>query len=186
MRNQVLTLLIASSATVRVSAFCPVRHRQSSLSATASTNKPPFFVRQPATQLFASIEEDILEEEAQLPESVVGRVAKEEEAEAFVEEAGPFIEKDITVEEDAEAAARSLKEIFPTAQIYIFEMAQYRPLGCTVEESMDVSENYVFVSKVVRGGFADAAGLQVGDVIASVTGNFGGMTSVLESGVEKM
>jgi C-terminal processing protease CtpA/Prc len=186
MKNQGLTLLIASAAIVQVSAFCPVRHGRSSLSATASTNKPTCFVRQPATQLYASIEEDILEEEAQLPESVVERGAKEEKAEAFIEEVGTFIEKDVTGEEEAEADAPSLKDIFPTAQIYTFELAQYRPLGCTVEESMDVSEDYVFVSKVVRGGFADAAGLQVGDVIAGVTGNFGGMTPVLESGIEKM
>jgi C-terminal processing protease CtpA/Prc len=78
------------------------------------------------------------------------------------------------------------KDIFPTAQFYTFEMPQHRPLGCTVEESMDALENYVFVSKVIPGGFADHAGIHVGDVIVAVTGLFEDMTTVLESGVEKL
>jgi C-terminal processing protease CtpA/Prc len=78
------------------------------------------------------------------------------------------------------------KDIFPTAQFYTFEMPQHRPLGCTVEESMDALENYVFVSKVIPGGFADHAGIQLGDVIVAVTGLFEDMTTVLESGVEKL
>ena len=78
------------------------------------------------------------------------------------------------------------KEAFLEAQFHSFEMADHRPLGCTVEESLDINDSYVFVSKVVPGGFADQAGIQVGDVVVAVTGLFGEVTPVLESGIEKM
>jgi predicted metalloprotease with PDZ domain len=79
------------------------------------------------------------------------------------------------------------KEAFPTAQFYNFDMPEHRPLGCTIEETLDPTEEYVFVSKVVPGGFADQAGIQIGDVVVAVTGLFGDVTTiVLESGVEKM
>jgi hypothetical protein len=91
-----------------------------------------------------------------------------------------------SVEEDVTNNMKQHKDIFPTAQFYTFEMAEHRPLGCTVEESMDTLENYVFVSKVIPGGFADRAGIRLGDVIVEVTGLFGDMTPVLESGVDKL
>jgi hypothetical protein len=79
------------------------------------------------------------------------------------------------------------KDVFPTAQFYTFDMPEHRPLGCTVEESLDPLEEYVFVSKVAPGGFADQAGIRVGDVLVAVTGLFGDVkTIVLESGVDKM
>lgn len=53
----------------------------------------------------------------------------------------------------------------------------HRPLGCTVEESL-ADGHYIFVSKVVEGGFAADAGLQVGDVIVGVSNLFGDVTSV--------
>jgi hypothetical protein len=90
------------------------------------------------------------------------------------------------VEEDVANNVNDYKDVFPTAQFYTFEMPAHRPLGCTVDESMDALENYVFVSKVIPGGFADLAGIHIGDVMVAVTGLFEDMTPVLESGVEKL
>ena len=94
--------------------------------------------------------------------------------------------EEVAAEEDAVSVPTKVLEVFPDAVFLIFEMPEHRPLGCTVEESLDPSDDYVFVSKIVEGGFADQAGIQVGDVVVAVTGMFGDMTIVLESGVDKM
>ena len=49
--------------------------------------------------------------------------------------------------------------------MHTFVLEEHRPLGCTVEESL-AQEDAVFVTSVKAGGFAEAAGLQVGDVDA--------------------
>jgi C-terminal processing protease CtpA/Prc len=77
-------------------------------------------------------------------------------------------------------------DIFPTAEFLTFELADHRPLGCTVEETLFEDENYVFISKVVPGGFAEQAGIQTGDVLFAITGLFRRATPVLEVGVDKM
>jgi len=56
-----------------------------------------------------------------------------------------------------------------------FEMEEFKPLGCTAEESLFVREDgskHVFVSKVVKGSNAKKAGFEVGDVIVGVSGSF--------------
>jgi hypothetical protein len=80
----------------------------------------------------------------------------------------------------------SPRDVFPTAEFLTFELADHRPMGCTVEESLFPDDDYVFVSKVVPGGFAEQAGIQVGDVLFAITGLFEVSTLVLEAGVDKM
>jgi hypothetical protein len=56
-----------------------------------------------------------------------------------------------------------------------FTMEEFKPLGCTAEESLNVESDgskHVFISKVVDGGNAQNAGLQAGDVIVGVSGSF--------------
>jgi C-terminal processing protease CtpA/Prc len=80
-----------------------------------------------------------------------------------------------------------VKEAFPEGgEILTFEMVDHRPLGCTIEESLDKNDDYVFISRITPDGNADKAGLKVGDVVVGVTGLFGGLTIVMDSGVEKM
>jgi C-terminal processing protease CtpA/Prc len=71
-------------------------------------------------------------------------------------------------------------------KVLTFELKEHSPLGCTVEESLNKEDGFVFISKIAPGGHADKSGLRVGDVIAGVTGLFGEVTPVLDSGVEKM
>lgn len=79
------------------------------------------------------------------------------------------------------------------ADLLEFALSPHRPLGCTVEESL-VSEidktkrnqHYVFVSKVTPGGFAEQAGLQVGDVVVGVSGIFGQLEDVQYSGIDRV
>jgi C-terminal processing protease CtpA/Prc len=40
--------------------------------------------------------------------------------------------------------------------------------------------------QIIPGGFADKAGIKVGDVIVGVTGIFGGLQSVLGKGIEEV
>lgn len=69
---------------------------------------------------------------------------------------------------------------FPTARVQNIEFEQncHKPLGCTAEECLDVLESesdakHVFVSKIVKGGNAALAGIQLGDVIVGVSSIFG-------------
>jgi PDZ domain len=75
--------------------------------------------------------------------------------------------------------------VSPDATICTFSLAQHRPMGCTVEESLSAGY-HVFISAVKEGGNADVAGVQVGDVIVGVTGLFGGMEDVTGLGLEKV
>jgi hypothetical protein len=79
-----------------------------------------------------------------------------------------------------------VNDIFPSALSIDLELKEHKPMGCTVEETMDSANDYVFVTKLVPGGFADQAGIQVGDVLVAMNGMFGELTIVLESGVDKM
>jgi predicted metalloprotease with PDZ domain len=79
-----------------------------------------------------------------------------------------------------------VNEVFPAGQVLTMILKDHRPLGCTVEESLNEDDGYVFISKLTEGGFADKAGLKVGDVVVGMTGLFGQVTVVMDSGVEKM
>jgi hypothetical protein len=59
-------------------------------------------------------------------------------------------------------------------------LKDHKPLGCTIEESLVPSPDLlrpeylpVIISKLVSGGNAENAGLQVGDVIVGVSAVFG-------------
>ncbi|KAG7346664.1 PDZ domain containing protein [Nitzschia inconspicua] len=79
-----------------------------------------------------------------------------------------------------------VEEVFPQGEILTITMKDHRPLGCTIEESLNEEDDYVFISKITEGGNADKAGLRVGDVVVGVTGLFGELTIVMDSGVEKI
>jgi hypothetical protein len=87
------------------------------------------------------------------------------------------------------------QSLYPAAEMVTMEMTDHRPLGCTVEESLAPQDENdsnrglqppVFVSKLVPGGFAEKAGLRVGDVIVAVTGLFGELEVVAGLGVDKI
>jgi len=87
-----------------------------------------------------------------------------------------------------EKAMQVMKEEFgDTAILVQYDLSEHKPLGCTVEETVVQECNYVFVSKLVPGGFASQAGLQVGDVLVATSGMFGGdgdLSIVVNSGVD--
>ena len=62
-------------------------------------------------------------------------------------------------------------------------------MGCTVEESLDTQDEYVFVSRVTKDSNSEKSGMKIGDVIVAMTGPFGNdsdLSIVLDAGVEKM
>lgn len=97
--------------------------------------------------------------------------------------------------EEATTASESLiakavdKKFGDDGELIAIELPEFRPLGCTVEESLDTENdpNIVFISKLVEGGNAQTGGLEVGDVVVGVTGLFDeALVPVLEAGLEKM
>lgn len=53
------------------------------------------------------------------------------------------------------------------------ELAQHKPLGCTIEESLAIDDDKaVFISRITNDSNADKAGLKIGDVILKVSGVF--------------
>jgi predicted metalloprotease with PDZ domain len=89
-------------------------------------------------------------------------------------------------DEELALLTEKVEEAFPKGEILTMTMKDHKPLGCTVEESLNEEDDYVFISKITEGGNADKAGLKVGDVVVGVTGLFGELTVVMDSGVEKM
>jgi predicted metalloprotease with PDZ domain len=79
-----------------------------------------------------------------------------------------------------------VEKVFPKGDLLIMTLKDHRPLGCTVEESLNEEDDYVFISKLTEGGNADKAGLKVGDVVVGVTGLFEEVTIVMDSGLEQM
>ena len=77
------------------------------------------------------------------------------------------------------------QKVLPEAEFESFQLLPHRPLGMTVEESLGDSR-FVLVTKVVEGGNANQAGIQVGDVLVGVTGLFGDLTNVIGLEVNKM
>ena len=88
----------------------------------------------------------------------------------------------------SKAIVEAVEQRYPGADIVTLQMEDHRPLGCTVEESLDEEKdrNIVFVSKLVEGGNAEKGGVEVGDVLVGVTGMFSECILVLESGLDKM
>jgi len=82
--------------------------------------------------------------------------------------------------------ASRVETLFPRAEVVTVEMAEHVPLGCTVEESLNEEDDYIFISKLTSNGHAEVAGLEVGDVIVGVTGMFGELISTLDADVEKI
>lgn len=79
----------------------------------------------------------------------------------------------------------------PQQKLLTFTLHEFQPLGLTAEESLaqkDTTGKYhhVFVSKVVESGFADKAGIKVGDVIVGLTGLFGTSECVVGESLEKV
>ena len=99
-----------------------------------------------------------------------------------------------------------VEELYPSAELVTLDIRKHRPLGCTVEESLakveegenenddldnndnSISNRFppVFVSKVTEDGYAEQAGIKVGDVVVAVTGLFGDLEVVAGLGVDKM
>jgi len=79
------------------------------------------------------------------------------------------------------------KNLFDSFETLDFVLLQHKPLGCTVEESLaDPDAMPIFITKVVEGGFAEQAGLQVGDVVVGVTGFFGELSSTIGVGLDQV
>ena len=105
--------------------------------------------------------------------------------------------------------------LYPDGELVTLVIKDHRPLGCTVEESLatptksdDESSKTknivkindddddevvslddapaVFVSKVVEGGHAEQAGMEVGDVVIGVTGLFGNVMAVSGFDIERV
>jgi len=73
-----------------------------------------------------------------------------------------------------------------------FTLHQFKPLGCTAEESL-VTEvrkggdfKYVFISNIVEGGNADKVGLEVSDVIVAVSGSFDDIIDTVGEGLDRV
>lgn len=100
-------------------------------------------------------------------------------------------QRSVSVEKEEEiestiAPADVVKDVFPLASSIDLDLTQHKPLGCTVEETMDSASDHVFVTKVVPGGFAEQGGIQVGDVLVAMSGIFGDTTVVLDLGIDRM
>jgi len=77
-----------------------------------------------------------------------------------------------------------VEEIFLT-----FALNEHKPMGCTAEESLVKAEDgskHVFISKVIQGGNADMAGVEVGDVIVGVSGSFEDVFEVIGTGLDRV
>lgn len=91
----------------------------------------------------------------------------------------------VSEEQPASDVTDTSSSLFPGSEILEFELAEHKPLGCTVEESLaHPVEKHVFVTKVVDGGFAQQAGLEVGDVLVAVSGIFGDSRGVIGMGID--
>lgn len=70
-----------------------------------------------------------------------------------------------------------------------YELADHKPLGCSVEESLadePDGSKYVFVAEVTHAGNAAKAGLKEGDVIVQLSGTFNEVVDVTGLGIEKI
>jgi len=80
-----------------------------------------------------------------------------------------------------------VEEMLYNAETLVLVLENHDTLGCTVEESLAYAdEKLIFVSKVTKGGSAEAAGLMVGDVVTAITGVFGELQETTGIGLEQM
>jgi S1-C subfamily serine protease len=80
-------------------------------------------------------------------------------------------------------------DVLKKAEMLELNLEEHRPLGCTVEEALGKGcEKLVFVSKIVPGGCAAQAGMQVGDVVVGVSSLLGhdGMEDVTRAGIDRV
>lgn len=83
-----------------------------------------------------------------------------------------------------------VQQHFKSNQIYTYTLTTHKPsLGCTAEESLvrgDDGENFVFISKLVSGGLAANAGIEVGDLIVAVSGTFDALEDVFGESIDRV
>lgn len=88
-----------------------------------------------------------------------------------------------------ETLTDSEEELILGVSTFDLELSEHKPLGCTVEESLapepDASTP-VFVAKVVEGGHAEKAGIEVGDVILGVSGVFDEVEDVSNADLDRV
>lgn len=79
---------------------------------------------------------------------------------------------------------------FKSNQIYTYRLTTHKPsLGCTAEESLvrgDDGESFVFISKLVSGGLAANAGIEVGDLIVALSGTFDSVEDMFGESIDKV
>jgi len=89
---------------------------------------------------------------------------------------------------ELEVVWEQVQALYPKANIATIKLKEHKPLGLTIEESLDTNNDpsVVFVSKLVQGGNAEKGGILLGDVLVGATGLFEDVTSTWQSGVDKM
>lgn len=78
---------------------------------------------------------------------------------------------------------------FKSNLLYTFHLTNHKPLGCTAEESLvqgEDGEKFVFISKLVAGGYAATAGLEVGDLIVGLSGTFDLVEDTFGEGLDRV
>lgn len=97
---------------------------------------------------------------------------------------------------------------FKSNLLYTYTLTNHKPLGCTAEESLyqggddtiDDNDNaqidfsnedgsntkFVFISKLVPGGYAASVGLEVGDLIVGLSGTFDELEDVFGEGLDQV
>ena len=97
-----------------------------------------------------------------------------------------------TNEEMTELDTQILSKVqhhFKSNLLYTFHLTDHKPLGCTAEESLVQSEDgekFVFISKLVAGGYAATAGLEVGDLIVGLSGTFDTVEDIFGEGLDRV
>jgi len=74
---------------------------------------------------------------------------------------------------EEEEESTQYQNLFSSADLTIqtIRLLPHKPLGMTIEESL-ADDQFVLITRVVEGGFAEKAGLKVGDVLVGVTNLF--------------
>ena len=82
------------------------------------------------------------------------------------------------------------QEYFQSNLLYTLQVTNHKPsLGCTAEESLNSEQGgnkFVFVSKLVPGGAAATAGLEIGDLIVGLSGTFDTVEDVFGQGLDRV
>jgi hypothetical protein len=92
---------------------------------------------------------------------------------AFEDYAPKFFDDDDDDDDDYTSSKNNDDETNNNNNIITVELRRHKPsLGCTVEESL-ADPTLLLISSIVADGYADVAGLRVGDVVTGLTGLFG-------------